>query len=57
MKKIICLLCIMVIIPIHGLAEDISVSAKSAIVIDAEYGNVLYQKNASQRMPMASIWF
>lgn len=31
-----------------------SVSAKSAVLIDADTGNVLYEKNASERLPMAS---
>ena len=35
-------------------AEEISVSAKSAVVMEASTGRVLYQKNAFEKMPMAS---
>lgn len=35
-------------------APALSVSAESAILIDAARGEVLYEKNASARMPMAS---
>lgn len=35
-------------------AEGLSVSAKSAILIEAESGTVLYQKNAFVKLPMAS---
>ena len=34
--------------------EGISISAKSAILIEAESGTVLYQKNAFVKLPMAS---
>ena len=35
-------------------AVEISVSAKSAVVMEASTGRVLYQKNAHEKMPMAS---
>ena len=36
-------------------ADDLSeISAKSAIVIDGETGDVLFEKNAYERRPMAS---
>ncbi len=35
-------------------AEGVSVSAKSAVVIEAATGRILYQKNAHEKMPMAS---
>ena len=35
-------------------AEGVSVSAKSAVVIEANTGRILYQKNAHEKMPMAS---
>lgn len=34
--------------------SDISVSAQSAILINAENGDIYYSKNANQQMPMAS---
>ena len=39
-------------LPVHG--ESLSLSAKSAILIEADSGTVLYQKNAFTRLPMAS---
>jgi D-alanyl-D-alanine carboxypeptidase (penicillin-binding protein 5/6) len=35
-------------------AVEITVSAKSAVVMEASTGRVLYQKNAHEKMPMAS---
>ena len=35
-------------------ANAITPSAKSAVLIDAKSANVLYQKNAHQKLPMAS---
>jgi D-alanyl-D-alanine carboxypeptidase (penicillin-binding protein 5/6) len=57
MKKLVSALCTAVlilasIIPCH--AAQISVSAVSAILIDAENGTVLYEKDADRRMSIAS---
>ncbi len=35
-------------------AKELSVSAKSAIVIEAQTGKILYEKNAHEQLPMAS---
>jgi len=35
-------------------ADELSVSAKSAVLIEAESGKIVYSKNADQRLPMAS---
>ena len=35
-------------------AEDIEVSAKSAVVISADTGEIVYSKNSSEKLPMAS---
>lgn len=40
--------------PISCYAESISVSAKSALLMDASSGKVLYQKDAFVKLPMAS---
>jgi len=40
--------------PVSSAAFSGSVSAKSAILIDAVTGKVLYEKNAEERLPMAS---
>lgn len=52
MKKIslIVLMCATMIIQSFALET----SAKSAILYDADYGNVLYEKNADERLPIAS---
>ena len=59
MKKILsCILAIILITTAIGIlpthAVSLSLSAKSAILIDAESGTVLYQKNAFVKRPMAS---
>lgn len=41
--------------PVFAEGEEVSLSAQYAIVIDAESGRVLYEKNARQRMYPASI--
>ncbi len=50
--------CIMLIavmaLPVTVHAEDPAVGAKAAVVIDAGTGEVLYEKNSRQRLPMAS---
>ena len=56
MKKI-CLFFIMFLIPTIVLAEDLNLAenAKSAILIEASTGEVLYSKNPSQRLAPASM--
>lgn len=58
MKKVISILLIIgVVVPFFGsraFAEDISVSAVSAVVIEAETGTVLFSKNPDERRAMAS---
>ncbi len=40
--------------PVNAKNEGISLSAKSAVLIEAESGAILYKKNAHLRLPMAS---
>ena len=56
MKKI-CLFFILLFIPVIVKAEDLNLAenAKSAILIEASTGEVLYQKNANQRLAPASM--
>ena len=54
MKKIICFMLIVCALPFPMRCFALGVSAQSAIVIDAVYGNVLYEKNAHTKMTMAS---
>ncbi len=56
MKKI-CLFFILLILPICVYAEDLNLAenAKSAILIEASTGEVLYNKNANERLAPASM--
>lgn len=58
MKKVISLLLAMcVVMPFFGIvsfADELSLSAASAVLIEAETGTVLYSKNADERRAMAS---
>lgn len=56
MKKI-CLFFILLLIPSFVLAEDLNLAenAKSAILIEASTGEILYQKNANERLAPASM--
>ena len=59
MKKFVSiLLCAIVIgfaVPMQALADEHEISAHSAIVLCADTGDVLYEKNADERMLIASI--
>ena len=44
-----------VIPPLHGNLKDIKIKAESAILINAETGTVLYEKNARQKQFPASL--
>lgn len=54
MKKIIFVLCFIIAFSFPAKAQALSVSAASAILIDAQTGKVIYEKNADRKMPMAS---
>ena len=56
MKKI-CLFFIMLIMPVMVYAEDLNLAekAKSAILIEASTGEIIYQKNANERLAPASM--
>lgn len=45
----------LVAVPIIADAEELDIKAKSAILIDADSGKILYEKNADYKMPPASI--
>ena len=56
MKKI-CLFLLLFFVPLFVYAEDINLApnAKSAILIEASTGEILYQKNANERLAPASM--
>ena len=55
--KKICLFFILLLIPIISYAEDLNLAenAKSAILIEASTGEVLYSKNANEKLAPASM--
>ncbi len=58
MKKILIsvLICTFLLIPFKVKAEDsLNLDSKSAILIDSFSGKVLYEKNANEKLPMASM--
>ena len=52
LKKLICIVIILCLFPVN--AFGVEVSAKSAVLIEQSTGEILYEKNANQRLPMAS---
>ena len=59
MRKIGCVLLAMVlllgVLPRNSLAVDLNVAGKSAVLMDAATGTVLYEKNAHERLAPASV--
>ena len=55
LKKCIFLLpLVVVLLSLTALAAEPSVSAKSAVLIDAQTGSIIFAKNENERLPMAS---
>lgn len=54
LKKIILLFILLIIVSCQAVCGALDVSARSAILICADTGEVLYEKNADERLPMAS---
>ncbi len=54
MKKILCIMLTFVLCAVSLPCLAMDISAHSAILIDAQYGNIIFEKNASQRLTMAS---
>ncbi len=57
MKRIFCMLLAlaMVTVPIRAKAAPAEVAAKSAILMDAATGTILYEQNAHEKLPPASV--
>ena len=57
MKKILILLLLLISIPLVKAeeTEDLAPNAKSAIMIEASTGEILFQKNAYEKLPPASM--
>ena len=54
MKKIIVfLLCVCLILPVK--AEELAPNSRSAIIIEASTGDILYEKNSHEKLPPASM--
>ena len=56
MKKTIISICLAIVIflPNYAFASTLSLYSKSAVLIDASSGRILYEKNAYEPLPMAS---
>lgn len=54
MRKIFCVIMSLMLLVPANFAYAVSVSAKSAVLIDFYSGRILYEKNAYSRLPMAS---
>ena len=51
------LVCVVILVSVNCIyvaADTLSVSAKSAVVINADTGTILYEKNCYEKLPMAS---
>lgn len=56
MKKIICTaLCFILVLSLSAFAEDVSFNAKSVILTEASTGQTLYESNAHESLPPASV--
>ena len=57
MKKILILIFLLILIPVVKAeeTEDLAPNAKSAIMIEASTGEILFQKNAYEKLPPASM--
>ena len=49
MKKLFCVLALLLVLPRAG-----AVSARAAVVIDADTGETLFEQNADSRLPVPS---
>ena len=54
MKRIFCLLFAAVILVLPIKADALDVSAKAAVVINGDSGEIIFEKNADSQLPMAS---
>ena len=59
MKRLVCILIIAVLLvgllPATAMAVDMKIEAKSAVLMDAATGTVLYESNAHEALPPASV--
>ena len=54
MKRVVCFIAVFCIFAFSLNTKAISTSAKSAILINADTGEVIYSQNANEKLPMAS---
>ncbi|MDR1210499.1 MAG: D-alanyl-D-alanine carboxypeptidase [Clostridiales bacterium] len=59
-RKIIAFICVLIVAglvlpPSAGAAPELSVDAKSAVIIEPTTGEVLFEQNADERLPLASV--
>ena len=54
MKRVVCFFAVFWVLAVSLNVYAISTSAKSAILINADTGEVIYSQNANEKLPMAS---
>ena len=54
MKRVICVILVMCFLVFPIKSNALSVSAKAAILINGDTGEILFEKNANSTLPMAS---
>ncbi len=55
MKRIFCIFCILVVMAVPVSAADTNIPAKSAVLMDVSTGRLLYEQNAHEPLPPASV--
>ncbi len=54
MKRVVCFCVVLCVVIVSLTVGAVSTSAKSAILINADTGEVIYEQNAKEKLPMAS---
>ena len=52
---LLAILCVSSLAPAGHAAATTAVDAKAAVLVDAQTGQIIYQQNAKQKLPIASI--
>lgn len=55
MKRTICLLLLLLVMPVRAYAVELDIGGKSAVLMDETTGTILYEKNAHERLAPASV--
>ncbi len=55
MKRIICTLVLLCLLPVHASAVELDIGGKSALLMDVATGTVLYESNSHEQLAPASV--